>query len=210
MDGCIRTHGECILGLSGGSTPRKVYETLGASAPSFDWSKVTVFLVDERITTNPADMNAQLVRDSLLKEMTPRTPARVIFPSTSLDSSGCVRDYNQRLVPLEGKTDRMVLVLGMGPDGHIASLFPPVDTALVTAAARNQESIHTEAPAQFAVHDRITITTWLCRAAHRIFLTKGRDKKALWDAMLASPEGPERWPAKMVLGPQCTVVHCLE
>jgi|CXWL01.1.fsa_nt_gi 6-phosphogluconolactonase len=183
----------CILGLSGGSTPRPVYEMLGRQ--SIDWNRVSVHLIDERyVPATHQDSNQRLVRDTLL--LNAKIPeANLFFPDTSLPLEECIRDYDGKLRALW--TDHLtdINVLGMGPDGHIASLFPPVephhmdDTELVA---------HTTTDA-FVIHDRITLTLNPIAAANsHVFLLKGADKKRVWEDMMASAEGETRWPGKRI------------
>ncbi len=197
----IAERGQCILGLSGGSTPRPVYEELGRQA--IDWKRVFVHLIDERyVPANHQDSNQRLVRDTLL--MSAKIPeANLVFPDTTLPLDECVRDYDGQLRALwtEHLTD--INVLGMGNDGHIASLFPPVeahhldDTELVAHTTTDQ----------FIVHDRITLTlNPICGAGSHIFLLKGADKKRVWEDMIASTEPESRWPAKRILEQEEVVV----
>ena len=89
-----------------------------------------------------------------------------------------------------------IVTLGMGSDGHIASLFPPVpDIALGDEAL----VVHTETD-QFAITDRISVSlNFLCAAQDQIFFLKGTDKKFVWDEMIASDEDEHRWPAKRMI-----------
>jgi 6-phosphogluconolactonase/glucosamine-6-phosphate isomerase/deaminase len=97
-----------------------------------------------------------------------------------------------------------LVILGMGEDGHIASLFPPVaelalgDQALI---------IHTTTDA-FAIHDRISVSLNLLAASdQQVLLLKGEKKKKVWESMLKSKEGDARWPAKRILeGGRATVI----
>jgi 6-phosphogluconolactonase len=192
----IREHGSCTVGLSGGSTPKPVYEALSKEA--IDWSRVTFFLVDDRcVSADHPDSNQLLARTSIVQT----TGAATVFPDTSLTPEESAEDYADRLgVLLERPID--VEILGMGPDGHITSLFPPVpDEAYGEALA-----IHTQTPLGadgrplFAVRDRITLTfPVLSNATHAIFLLKGDDKKKLWEEMQASKEDERRWPAKYIV-----------
>jgi 6-phosphogluconolactonase len=189
MRHAIRTHGDCIIGLSGGSTPRPVYELLADEA--IDWTRVTVFLVDDRcVSSDHPDSNQYLIVSSLLKKA---AGAKAVFHDTSLPPEDAAKDYGERLTAMFTRPADIV-VLGMGRDGHIASLFPPLTKDAFGPAA----AIHTTTDV-FAVHDRISVTLpVLASAAHAIFLFKGADKSAVWEEMMASDEDVRRWPAKAV------------
>lgn len=199
INAAILQNGACLLGLSGGSTPKKIYEELGQS-DEIDWSKVWVCLVDERyIAADNEDSNQKLVRETLLKNAN-IPEENLLFPDTSLPIIECVEQYNTALSNV--KPD--VITLGLGEDGHTASLFPPV---MEQAFDRTKHAIHTTTPStssgqatHFAVHDRITMTMpTIARAGSKIFLLKGDAKKAVWEEMEESTEGKERWPAKGVI-----------
>jgi len=195
------THGSCILGLSGGSTPRPIYDALGKQP--LDWSKVSVFLIDERyIDASSADSNLRLVRDTLLKHAA-IPEENIVFPDTSLPIHECVKKYGEDL--RAQWIDRLpdMTLLGMGDDGHIASLFPPLtddtlsDRALVlhTTTPLNEQG----APC-FPVHERITLSLHVIAAIDlHLMILKGTAKKNVWDEMITSREDLRRWPAKFVI-----------
>ncbi len=194
INSAITTYEECIIGLSGGSTPRPIYEALGRQ--QIEWAKVSIFLIDERyVPADHKDSNQKLVRETLLANA--HIPAsNIVFPDCTLPLDECIRDYDGKLHALWNDHLTDINILGMGPDGHIASLFPSVaahhldDTSLVA---------HTTTDT-FAVHDRITLTlNPICAAASQIFLLKGADKKQVWDEMIASKDDESRWPAKRVI-----------
>ncbi len=190
----IQDRGECIIGLSGGSTPKPVYEALGAM--ELPWDKVKCFLVDERyIATDHAESNQRLIKDTLLKSAA-MPKEHLCFPNTALPLSQCIEEYARHLQVIIADHLPDLVVLGMGEDGHIASLFPPVaelalgDQALV---------IHTTTDV-FAIHDRITVSLNLLAASdQQMFLLRGAKKKNVWESMLKSKEGDSRWPAKRIL-----------
>ena len=95
----IHDHGICTLGLSGGSTPGPIYEAL-AEQEEIDWSKVSIFLVDERhVDRKKKESNQKLITDTLLKHIDiPRT--NLYFPETTLPIDECVEHYALRLVGL--------------------------------------------------------------------------------------------------------------
>lgn len=189
----IEERNRCVIGLSGGSTPRPVYNAL-SQMPGIDWSKVWVFLVDERIVPNDDPRSNQyLVRSSLLRHA-PIPESQLVFPDTTLPADECVNQYATLLTDLRN-TGIDLLVLGMGEDGHIASLFPPVsDLAKGPAPA-----LHTLATLPDTRH-RISVTLpVLTDAVETVFLLRGEDKRKAWEAMLHAQEDWHHWPAKAVL-----------
>ena len=188
----IREHGNCIIGLSGGSTPGPVYEELAKEM--IDWARVSIFLVDDRcVSSDHPDSNQQLIRSSLLSRL--HTQPHLIFHDTSLPPDEAAAQYDERLKELLTDRHADLVVLGMGPDGHIASLFPP----LGDEASGPAYAIHTTTNV-FTVHDRVSVTLpVLTTAGHAVFLLKGDDKKSLWAEMETSDENVQRWPAKALL-----------
>ena len=190
----IENQGRCILGLSGGSTPRPVYEALGQEK-GIDWTKLWIFLVDDRYV--PADnpnSNQFLLYSSLLK-YAPVPQSHLIVPDTTLPIDACVDLYARHLDDLLKKGPPDIVTLGMGDDGHIASLFPPLTDAAFGPAL----AINTQTDA-FSVKQRISVTfPVLDQAKQSFFFLKGAEKKKVWEKMLASDEGERRWPAKRVM-----------
>lgn len=190
----VDSRGKCVIGLSGGSTPGPIYEALGKE--TLPWDKVFVFLVDERhVPPENADSNTNLQRRTLLAQN--QVPSsNVVFPDCSLPIGECVDDYAAKLQKLfadHGQAD--ILTLGLGPDGHYASLFPPVSADILASTAG---VVHTTTE-KFAVFDRITITQLVIKEAGRyVFFFKGAEKLAVWDEMIkefANESNETRWPA---------------
>jgi 6-phosphogluconolactonase len=117
----IAARGRFRLALPGGSGPDPVYDALAAGGPgrAVDWTRVDVFLADERAV--PVDdplSNARVVREHLLARVgaPPACLARPRADAADLDAAA--REYAERLTaPLD------LVVLGLGDDGHVASLF---------------------------------------------------------------------------------------
>jgi len=136
----IEVKGTATILLSGGSTPKNLYHKLGAI--DLDWSKVHVGLVDERFV--PQDSlfsNETLIRDSLMQNEATIAMMHPMVINTA--------DYveNLKLATEENRVfeNPDVIVLGMGDDGHTASLFPN-DTSSEDATQSNNLLANTNAP----------------------------------------------------------------
>ena len=190
----ITQDGYCILGLSGGSTPKPIYTELGKQ--NLDWSKISIFLIDERYCP-PSDNNSnqKMVRETLLANAA-IPESNIVFPDTSLPIEKCIEQYSIDLKKQWTGHLPHLEILGMGEDGHIASLFPPLAPELMDESGL----VHHTTTDQFAVHDRLTLSLNAVTCANEhLFLLKGAEKKRVWDEMMASNEDERRWPAKRVL-----------
>ncbi len=111
----------CTLGLSGGKSPAELYERLAKLLPSTAVRKLIVILVDERHTDfNSPDSNYKLIKDHFITNLI-CSPKRYIHPLTFLPIDEAATQYQNDLkefAPFD------ILLLGMGEDGHTASLFP--------------------------------------------------------------------------------------
>ena len=184
----------CTIGLSGGSTPRPVYEALGRA--KLPWKKIRLFLADERyVPADDPDSTQHMIRETLLKHA--HIPSKnIIFPDTTLTLHSCITEYQKAFLHLCKNHPPDICILGLGPDGHITSLFPPLRDATFS---EEKLVIHTTTD-QFAVHDRISLTLpALTQAKKFIFLLKGEEKRQTWHTMLESGEDERRWPAKYIL-----------
>ncbi|MEK7137758.1 MAG: 6-phosphogluconolactonase [Patescibacteria group bacterium] len=204
----IAQRGHCILGLSGGSTPGPIYRELGRSK-SIDWSKVTLFLVDERyVSEDDPQSNQRMVRETLLTSLRDAsirasTSAGAtqhdvigVFPNTTLLIEECVKDYEEQLRNLLPDQEIDLVILGLGEDGHIASLFPGDMNALLE---RERWVLPTETE-KFAVHNRVTVTLPLLEKARKmLFLLKGDEKKKIFAEVISANVDPIEYPAHALL-----------
>lgn len=192
--------GSAVLSVSGGASPVPLFEAL--SEIDLDWSCVTVTLVDERqVPEDHPASNTRLIRHHLLRH---RAAAAHLLcwvgasvPQSASKWADCIARANDALLVL-GPAD--VTVLGMGLDGHFASIFPQArerDLALAADQTQACIGIHLEpAPVQ-APFDRITQTmAHICRSRHVVLPVAGADKLAVLRHALAQP-GPE-WPISML------------
>jgi 6-phosphogluconolactonase len=153
--------------LTGGSTPKRAYEL--AAKLEQDWSRVELWWGDERCA--PAEderSNFHLARIALIDRVA-KAPAKLHRMRGELGRDEGALAYEQELGPLQ-RFD--LLLLGLGPDGHVASLYPEQPTLDVV----DRRAIGAEAKLQPFV-DRITLTLPMLRAAGEVlFLVAGVDK----------------------------------
>jgi 6-phosphogluconolactonase len=181
-------HGSFSIALSGGSTPRGLYALLASDEwrPRFTWEKWRVYFADERACapTDPAS-NYHMVRDALLDHvgLDARNVHRMLGESSDLDAAAA--DYaallESTLPPDPAGTPRLdCTLLGLGTNGHTASLFPGTPALGVT------DRWATRGLADYAPFDRITLTFPTLNASARVaFLVTGESKRAALEATAA-------------------------
>ncbi len=166
---------EFRFAASGGSTPRFLYEALASATfrDSLDWSSWHVFFGDERAgPPDGPDSNHRLVHDALLSRVP--VPASQVhrMPADSDDLDTAAAEYSRLLEREAGRPPRLdVILLGLGEDGHTASLFPGTAALEVTDAwvTRGRAPVHPE--------ERLTVTLpTLNAAAYVAFLVTGARK----------------------------------
>ena len=181
----IATRGRALLAVSGGKSPIALFEHLRQQP--LDWASVTVLLADERCVPHThADSNTALVRQHLLQDGAAAATFVTFFDTLdAIDTLAAAA--NQRLAALHWPLD--VAVLGMGEDGHTASLFPAapgLDTALHTTA--HVAWVRPDAIGH-APHPRLTLTLPTLQAARQLHLSlAGSAKQAVYRQALAQPD----------------------
>lgn len=198
----LKEHGRAVLGFSGGSTPGAIYEKFGKE--KLHWSRVWIFLVDDRcIAADDPKSNQFLLRSTLLKSA-PIPESQIIFPDTPLPPEKSAAEYGKHLEALFAKGQPDAITLGLGEDGHIASLFPPLSRRTDASIAITTQTD------RFPVRERISVSLdALATAHHAVFFLKGKEKAKIWEDMTTSAEGEERWPAKKILAEVQTEVVML-
>jgi 6-phosphogluconolactonase len=174
------------IALSGGSTPKRAYEL--AAELEQDWSRATVWWADERcVPPDDARSNFRLAREALLDRLARPPSVRRIEVE-----HGCEEAADLYESELDGVTLDLVL-LGIGPDGHTASLFP--DSPALAELGRR---VAAGPPGLPPYVDRVTMTIPALRDARRlVYLVTGREKAEAAARAFAGPPDPET-PASMV------------
>lgn len=192
-----------LVALSGGSTPEQLYRLL-ASEPyrsRVDWSRVRVFWGDERcVPPDDAASNYRMARQALLDNI-PIPAANVHRIRGEAEPAVAAREYEDVLREQLGIADGPprpdagldLVLLGLGPDGHTASLFPGSPALL----ERERWCLATEGPV--APHGRVTLTPVVLRTAGALlFLVTGSDKAVVLRRVLGDGPGSEREPTRAV------------
>lgn len=199
------TSGRFTVALSGGGTPRRLYALLATSqwASRVSWSRVEVFWGDERCVpaTDPAS-NYRMARESLLDHV-PLDAARVRRVRGEDEPEVAASAYERELraafaTPagpprLDSGACFDLVLLGLGADGHTASLFPH------SAALHETERWAVAVTASAAPARRVTLTLPVLNAAADVlFLVAGRDKASALARVLEGAREPEALPAQLI------------
>lgn len=197
----ISARGRFTIALAGGGTPRLTYQLLATEEyiSQIDWRDSYVFFSDERcVPPESKDSNARMARETLLNFVP--VPLSHIYrmhgelePQQAAEQyEKALRDFFERRLGLRSPGFDVVL-LGLGADGHTASLFPgtPALSALGRWVAAN------EVPALKSW--RITLTAEAINAAENVlFLVSGAEKAEAVKRVLEGPHQPELLPAQLI------------
>jgi 6-phosphogluconolactonase len=196
----IHKRGSFSVALSGGSTPEPLYQVLaGPEGDLLDWEKVHFFWGDERpVLHDHPDSNFSQANKFLLQPRSINTK-NVHSVQTELPAPEAARKYQEEILTFfHGKDPRFDLILlGMGNDGHTASLFPgsklvsndlPSDDCLVSANWVSKLNSW-----------RITFTHHLINAAHHVsILVSGQGKAKILKSVLEGPSNPAALPSQLI------------
>ena len=189
----VSKRGRCEFALAGGATPMPVYRAMAAAGftPKIPWEKVGIYFGDERcVPPDDKDSNYGAARLVLLAHTA--IPTENVHPmdAARADREAAALDY-EKVLP-----ERLdVLLLGMGPDGHTASLFPG-SPALAEATRRVVPVVAPKPPAE-----RLTITPPVIAAAMNVVvLVTGGEKAPMVARVLEGTATPEELPVWLARG----------
>lgn len=198
----VAARGRARIAISGGSTPKAAFALLADAGQPWrarmPWDKLDLFWVDERcVPPDNADSNYRMTREALLDRV-PLAPDQVHRMEGELDPHAAASRYESLLrnvFRLEGaECPRFDLVqLGMGPDGHTASLFPH------TEAVHEMGRLVTANFVEKLKMWRVTLT-WpvINQASSVFFLIGGKDKAEVLREVMQGPNDPERLPSQLI------------
>ena len=194
----IAERGRFAVALSGGSTPRSLYALLAQDYSDFAWSQTYLFFGDERhVPPDHPESNYRMVNEALLGKVT--IPAKNIYRvrAEMPDAEAAAADYDGKLrtffklAPGEFPHFDLIL-LGLGPDGHTASLFPD------SAGLKEQSRLVIANWVEKFKTDRITFTfPVLNHTTDVMFLASGPDKATMVRDVLEGSRTPP-FPAQLV------------
>jgi 6-phosphogluconolactonase len=198
----VEARGRARIAISGGSTPKAAFELLADSSQPWrnrmPWEMLDLYWVDERpVPPSDTESNYRMTREALLDHV-PLKATQIHRIDGELEPEAAAARYEEVLrsgFRLEGaERPRFDLVaLGMGDDGHTASLFPHTqalhETSRLVVANRVQQKNTS----------RITLTWPVINNARSVFfLVSGSEKAAVLKEVLTGPNDPERLPSQLI------------
>ena len=194
----IKEKNECTVVLSGGNSPKKLYELLASTdhGNQIDWDKVYFFFGDERyVPFNDPGNNGNMVKKALFEPlMIP--DANIFYINTAVPPEESAKKYSQRILSyFKNNPVRFDLILlGLGDNAHTASLFP--HTPVLKEKKALLSAVYIEELSSY----RITMTAALINEAHAIsFLVYGEAKANAVHDVLEGAKDFETYPAQLII-----------
>ena len=196
----VAKRGRFTIALSGGSTPKNLYNLLATNArTALPWDRMFFFWGDERyVPPNDPDSNYHMADEIMLSKI-PVAPGNVFrIRIENPDAAAVAENYEQTLRKFFELQPEQVpifdlILLGMGPDGHTASLFPG------TAALKEKSRLVVANWVEKMKTHRITLTLPVLNAARCVtFLVSGTDKASVLHTVLEENVPGEQYPSKLV------------
>jgi len=200
----VAARGACNIALSGGSTPKRLFQILAAMGKdALPWDRIQLWWGDERtVAPDHADSNYRMTREALLDPLA-LDPARIHrIRGEAADPGAAAQAYEDELVRALAELPLKVpvfdyVMLGMGPDGHTASLFP--NTPALAETSRFVVANPVDSPLTKGPTTRITLTAPALNAARHIrFLVGGADKAEPLAQVLDGARAPDTYPSQLI------------
>lgn len=203
------------IALSGGSTPIPVYEAI-ANTAHVKHTSIEVYQVDERyVPADHPESNQRLIMEHLIQPSLQRADTTgthspyccFVNMRTDISIEKSVKKYESLVRDVMKAWGGFTLtILGIGPDGHTASLFPHI-----TVLHETKRLVAHTTTDQFEIRDRLTLTFPAIMASKKILvLLKGENKKAILDELEHGTKTMDEFPAKKLLEhPELTIHFCV-
>jgi 6-phosphogluconolactonase len=196
----VAQRGRFTIALSGGSTPKSLFNLLATNAKStLPWDRMFFFWGDERhVPPTDGDSNYRMADEAMLSKVPVPAGNVFRFMTENPDAAAVADSYEQTLRKFftlkAGELPRFDLILlGMGPDGHTASLFPG------TAALKETSRLVVANWVEKLKTHRLTLTLPVINAARSVaFLVSGVDKASPLHAVLETDASGEQYPSKLI------------
>jgi 6-phosphogluconolactonase len=198
----VAARGVARIAISGGSTPKVAFRTLAEQGEEWrermPWAKLDLWWVDERcVPPDNADSNYRMTREALLDHV-PLKPEQIHRMKGELEPDEAAAKYETELKKSFGlkgpEIPRFdVVQLGLGPDGHTASLFPHTEALHITD--RLVVANYVEEKDMW----RVTLTRPIINHGRQVFfLIEGAEKAMILNEVLQGPRDPERLPSQFI------------
>lgn len=193
----IQKHGKFVVALSGGSSPKAIFNLLATEEYSskIDWTKIYFFWVDERwVPLNDEKSNAKMTFEALFNKVP--VVKDQIFPmyKEGVEAVDFAKEYEQEVKNVLGESGNFdFILLGMGDDGHTASLFP--GEKILHEKEKWVDAFYLKSQEMF----RITLTEPIINKAENILVvTFGESKKHALNEVLYGQYNPELYPMQLI------------
>jgi 6-phosphogluconolactonase len=205
----IDLNGRFSIALSGGSTPKTLYELLASEyRAAINWAKTEVFFSDERcVPAEHPESNYRMARETLLSQV-PIPPENIHRMKGEIEPQEAAKQYGQMLKEKFADGGLDLVLLGMGEDGHTASIFPntpAVDETHHRCVANLVEKSTT------GRSWRITLTApFINRSREVLILVAGANKAKVLVEVLEGPHEPNRLPAQLIKPSQGKLAYLID
>jgi 6-phosphogluconolactonase len=198
----IKAKDQCAIALAGGGTPQPLYREL--SHCKLPWYKLTVTLTDERwVSTDHQDSNQNMITQCLLNQAGSELkfiPLKNNYASAIEGEAVCEASLSTQIKQLD------VVVLGMGDDGHFASIFPDTDNVSVLLDQSTQQKCMAVSPPGKQARMSLTLS-YLLTAKVIYLLITGDKKKQIIDDVMSNRYSSQQYPVSILLNQQVCPVH---
>jgi 6-phosphogluconolactonase len=197
LNATVNTHNKFSIALSGGGTPQLLYQTLATPpfANNINWKNILIFLADERYVPHTnTESNFKMLTDTLLSKI--KIPKQNIFPiNTATTPAADALAYEKKIKAVLKNNGVNLMLLGIGNDGHTASLFPGYTLLNETKRLVKEEFIKEKD--QY----RISLTLpFINKSKQILFLVSGKDKATVFKKITAKQN--KKIPATLVQSKQ--------